>query len=61
MTMRKAGRLLVVAGVTVWVIFAVVWLAGGEPDAGRFLPFHLAGVIPGAILSRWKRRKAPAD
>ena len=56
MTMRKAGRLLILAGVMVWVTFAVVWLAGGEPAAGRFLPFHLSGVIPGAILARWPRR-----
>lgn len=61
MTTRKAGRLLILAGVMVWAIYAAVWLAGGEPDGALFLPFHLAGVIPGAIMSRWKRREAPAD
>ena len=58
MTMRKAGRLLILAGVMVWVIYAIVWLAGGEPDVGWFLPFHLSGVIPGAIMARWPRRAA---
>ncbi len=56
MTMRQAGRLLIAVGVMVWAVYAVVWLAGGEPDVGRFVPFHLAGVIPGAIMSRWRRR-----
>jgi hypothetical protein len=54
-TARTAGRLLIAAGVAVWVVFAVVWLAGGDPEAGRFVPFHLAGVVPGSILSRWRR------
>lgn len=61
MTMRKTGRLFIAAGVTVWLVFAVVWLAGGEPDAGRFLPFHLSGVIPGAIMARWPNRVVVED
>jgi hypothetical protein len=60
MTMRKAGRLLILAGVMVWVIFGIVWLAGGDPDVRRYLPFHLSGVIPGAIMARWPKR-AVAD
>ena len=60
MTMRKAGRLLILAGVLVWAIYGVVWLAGGDPEVRYFLPFHLSGVIPGAIMSRWPRR-AVAD
>ncbi|MBU1228234.1 MAG: hypothetical protein KJ698_13610 [Actinobacteria bacterium] len=55
MTMQSAGRLLIVAGVAVWVVFAAVWLAGGDCDAGRFVPFHLAGVVPGSIMTRWRR------
>ena len=43
----------------VWVVFGVVWLAGGEPMVENFLPFHLVGVIPGAILSRWRVREDP--
>ena len=56
MTLRKAGRFLILAGVVVWAIYAVVWLAGGDPEVRYFLPFHLSGVIPGAILARWPRR-----
>lgn len=58
----RAGMVLVVLGVGVWAVYAAVWLAGGSPQAVRFLPFHLAGVIPGAILSRWPggtRRREP--
>lgn len=54
MTRQAAGRLLIVAGVLVWVVFTIAWLAGADPDARSFLPFHLAAVIPGAILIRWK-------
>jgi hypothetical protein len=54
---RTVGRLLIFAGAGVWVVFAVLWLARTDPDAARFVPFHLAGVIPGAILSRWGRRE----
>ena len=56
MTLRKAGRYLILAGALIWAIYAVVWLAGGEPEVRHYLPFHLSGVIPGAILSRWPRR-----
>ena len=57
MTRRTAGRLLIIGGVLVWVVFAVAWLAGADPEAGRFVPFHLAGVIPGSVISRWRRRE----
>ena len=56
MTLRKAGRFLIAAGVLVWAIYSVVWLAGGEPEVRHYLPFHLSGVVPGALLSRWPRR-----
>jgi uncharacterized membrane protein len=61
MTLRKAGHLLIAAGVMVWVVFAVAWLAGADPDAGGFLPFHLLGVIPGAVMARWPRRAVAED
>jgi hypothetical protein len=51
------GRTLILAGVAVWIVFAVVWLAGGHPEGGRYVPFHLAGVIPGTLLARWDRIK----
>jgi hypothetical protein len=59
----RAGRWLIAAGVAVWVVYGVVWLAGGEPHAGAYLPFHLAGVIPGFVLARWdwlRSRWSPA-
>ncbi len=61
MTMRQTGRLLIAVGVMVWVVYAIVWLAGGDPDVARFVPFHLAGVVPGAIMSRWPRRGGPGE
>jgi hypothetical protein len=51
--MRATGRWLIAAGVAVWGVYGMWWLAGGEPEVVWFLPFHLAGVAPGAILSRW--------
>lgn len=55
MRARTAGRLLIGAGVSVWLVFAVAWAAGTDVDAGMFVPFHLAGVIPGSVLSRLGR------
>ena len=45
---------MLLAGVTVWLIYGIVWLLGYQPQVGHFLPFHLSGVIPGAVLSRWQ-------
>ena len=55
MNPRSIGRLLILAGASVWLVFGVIWLWGGDPDVGSFVPVHLAGVIPGAILSRWRQ------
>lgn len=52
-TRRLIGRLLILAGVAVWGVWLAVRLAGGEPDVAHYLPFHLGGVIPGALLTRW--------
>ena len=52
-TRAIAGRILILLGVAMWIPYAVLLLSGGEPEVGRFLPFHLAGVIPGALLARW--------
>ena len=52
-TLERIGRGLIVVGVLVWVIWLVVKLTGGRPQLEYFLPIHLAGVVPGAILSRW--------
>lgn len=50
---RRIGVVLILTGVSVWGIWLVVKLAGGDPDVSAFLPFHLAGVVPGSVLSRW--------
>jgi hypothetical protein len=47
------GRWLILAGVLVWGVWLIVKLVGGEPDVQYFLPFHLSGVIPGSVMSRW--------
>ena len=52
-TLERIGRGLIVVGVLVWVIWLAVKLTGGRPQLEYFLPIHLAGVVPGAILSRW--------
>ncbi len=56
---KLLGRILILAGGAVWGVYAVVWFAGGEPEGRHYLPLHLSGVIPGAILARWDwiRRK----
>lgn len=50
---RRLGRLLILAGVAVWVPYFVLKVGGRDPQLAHFLPFHLAGVVPGAVLSRW--------
>jgi len=63
--MRRVGRILILAGVAVWVPYFVLKFTGNDPNVAYFLPFHLSGVIPGSILSRWHqirglfRRTAP--
>lgn len=51
---RRIGWGLIAAGVAIWVVYGIVWLTGGSPDAGRFVPFHLAGVLPGFVVNRWE-------
>jgi hypothetical protein len=51
---ERTGRWLIVAGVSVWLVFAVAWLAGRDPQGAHYLPFHLSGVLPGAVMSRWR-------
>ncbi len=52
-TIERIGGLLILVGAAVWVVWLVVRLAGGDPQVGDYLPFHLAGVIPGSLLARW--------
>jgi hypothetical protein len=63
------GNVAQVLGVAVWLVYAVMrYGLGMEVSAISFLPFHLAGVIPGTLLRRRKglarliarlRRKRP--
>lgn len=47
------GTVLVVLGVAVWGVYAVVrWGLDWNVTGRQFLPYHLAGVIPGTILRR---------
>ena len=51
--LRTTGTILVIAGVAVWVVYAVVRYGMGYDVTGRqFLPYHLAGVVPGTVLRR---------
>ncbi|MBI4338503.1 MAG: hypothetical protein HY680_00960 [Chloroflexi bacterium] len=56
-TTRRIGRVLILAGVAVWLPFFALEIAGSDPNVAYFLPFHLSGVIPGAVLSRWGQIK----
>ena len=47
------GTILILLGVAVWGAYAVArWGLGREVTGIQFLPYHLAGVIPGTILRR---------
>ncbi|MBN1843708.1 MAG: hypothetical protein JW883_15700 [Deltaproteobacteria bacterium] len=47
------GTVLVILGVAVWGVYAVVrWGLGWDVTGREFLPYHLAGVVPGMILRR---------
>lgn len=47
------GTGLVMLGVAVWGVYAVGrWGLGWQVTVRQFLPYHLAGVIPGMILRR---------
>jgi hypothetical protein len=51
--LKVLGTILLAAGIAVWIVYAVLHFAMGLDVSGRqFLPYHLAGVIPGAVLRR---------
>lgn len=51
--LTRCGTILVVLGVAVWGVYAVSrWGVGLEVTGRQFLPYHLAGVIPGMLLRR---------
>jgi hypothetical protein len=59
--LRTTGRALILAGVAVWGVFVTAWLLGAHPDASRYLPFHLVGVLPGASLTWLDRLRMRSD
>lgn len=51
--LKILGTILLFLGVAVWGVYAVLRFGLGWDVTGRqFLPYHLAGVVPGAILRR---------
>ncbi|MFV9689762.1 MAG: hypothetical protein ACNY01_02210 [Desulfobacteria bacterium] len=51
--LNTSGTIFLIAGVAVWVVYAFVrWGMGWNVTGRQFLPYHLAGVIPGMILRR---------
>lgn len=51
---RKVGRVLIWFGVAAWVPYGVLRYGLDVPvEIDLFLAAHLAGVIPGCLLSRW--------
>ena len=47
------GNIALALGVGVWVVYGVMrYGLGRDVSAISFLPFHLAGVIPGMVLRR---------
>jgi len=52
---ETVGAILVVLGVLVWVVYAILrWGLDQDVTVRQFLLFHLAGVIPGSVLRRWR-------
>lgn len=52
MNRKTVGRVLVFAGISVWIPYFALKLSGAEVELMNFLPFHLALVIPGSVLVR---------
>jgi hypothetical protein len=51
--LERLGTILIVIGVAVWGVYAVLHFGMDSDAAVRdFLPYHLAGVVPGVILKR---------
>jgi hypothetical protein len=51
--LKTIGNILLALGVGVWGAYAVLRYGVGWEVTGRqFLPYHLAGVVPGMILRR---------
>jgi len=47
------GTLLLILGVSVWIVYGLLrYGMGCHVTALQFLPYHLAGVVPGVVLRR---------
>ena len=52
--MEFVGSVLVLLGAAVWVVYALLrWCLDQEVSIRQFLPYHLAGVLPGFVLKHW--------
>jgi hypothetical protein len=51
--LKILGTILLAVGIGVWGAYAVLRFGmGWDVTARQFLPYHLAGVVPGMILKR---------
>lgn len=51
--LSSLGTVLVVLGVAVWGVYTILrWGMAWDVTGRQFLPYHLAGVVPGMILRR---------
>ena len=51
--LKVVGTILLLIGVAVWAVYAVLRFGiGWDVTVRQFLPYHLAGVVPGMILRR---------
>jgi len=51
--LERLGTILILLGVAVWGVYAVLHYGMDSDAAARdFLPYHLAGVVPGVFLKR---------
>jgi len=51
--LKILGTILLTVGVGVWGVYAVLRFGiGWDVTVRQFLPYHLVGVVPGAVLRR---------
>ena len=51
--LRTIGNIMLALGVAVWGVYAVLrYLLGWSVTGVQFLPYHLAGVVPGMLFRR---------
>jgi hypothetical protein len=51
--LRTVGNIMLALGVAVWGVYAVLrYLLSWNVTVLQFLPYHLAGVVPGMLFRR---------